>query len=77
MDEFMKYIPFLIPLVIIQFGVVAFAIIDIVKKKQTKNLNPLVWIVLSIALSSLCLGAILYFIIGRADAAVSDDKDDI
>ena len=77
MDEFMKYIPFLIPLVIIQFGVVAFAIIDIVKKKQTKNLNPLVWIVLSVALSSLCLGAILYFIIGRADAAVSDDKDDI
>jgi len=73
MEEFIKYIPFLIPLVIIQFGFMAYVIIDILKKKKTKNFSPLIWIVIVVLLSNLCLGAVLYLIFGRMEAEAKDD----
>jgi FtsH-binding integral membrane protein len=66
-------IPFLIPLVLIQLGLLIFVIIDIARKKNTKHLPPVVWII--IALSMQMLGSILYIVFGRADKKDSDDDD--
>lgn len=77
MEDFIKYIPFLIPLLIIEFGLVIFVIVDIIKKKKTKNLNPLIWILISVCLSSTFIGPVLYIIFGRAESEVKNDDDDI
>ena len=77
MEELVKYIPFIIPLLIIELGLVIFCIVDIAKKKKTKNLSPLIWIIISIIFMSTFIGPVLYIVFGRADAAVSDDNDDI
>ena len=46
MDIILEFLPFLIPLFLIQVGLVLFAVIDIVKKKQTKTLPFLACLIL-------------------------------
>ena len=75
MDEFIKFIPFLIPLLVIELGLIIFVVIDIARKKKTKTLSPLIWIIISILFSSTFIGPVLYIIFGRADAEIVDDND--
>ena len=67
MEDFVKFIPLIIPLVLIQLGFVAFCVVDILKKKKTKNLTPAIWIVITIALMNTFIGPVLYIIFGRKD----------
>ena len=76
MEELIKYIPLLIPLAVIQLGFMIFVIVDIARKKQTKNLTPLIWIIAAVFFNSLCIGSVLYLIYGRAEKTY-DDNDDI
>jgi len=66
-----QLLPVLIPLVIIQLGLLVFAVIDVVRKQKTKNLSPGVWILIICFVNM--IGPVLYLILGRAD--VSDDQD--
>ena len=75
LNELMQWLPLVLPLIIIQYGVMIFAIVDIARKKRTKNLSPLLWIIIAFFLSNMCIGSILYFILGRAEK-IYDDKDD-
>ena len=71
LTELLKYLPFLIPLAVIEVGLLVFVIIDIARKRKTKALPPLLWILISICLST--IGPILYIIFGRAEKTYSDD----
>ena len=53
------------PLAILQLGVQIYAIVDLAKKGRTKNLSFVIWLL--IILLGEILGAILYFLIGRAE----------
>ena len=75
LDELMKWLPLILPLLIIQLGVMIFVLVDIARKKRTKNLSPLAWVVIVIFLSNLCIGSILYLVVGRAEK-IYDGKDD-
>ena len=77
MDELIKFIPFLIPLLVIEIGLIVFIIIDISKKKKTKTFNPFIWILISVLFSSTFIGPVLYIIFGRAEAEAKDSDDDI
>ena len=59
-----EYIPFLIPLVIVQLTLTIASIIHIVKHNKFKIGNKLIWIVVSFIQF---IGPILYFTIGRSD----------
>ena len=72
-DLIVQFLPFIIPLVLIQLGLIAFVIIDIARKGKTKNLSPLIWILISLFLSNLGIGSILYIILGRSDSSKNDD----
>jgi len=73
-DWIIKYLPLLLPLAIIQFGLLLFAVIDIVKKRKTKNLNMIIW-VLIVCFANM-IGPILYLIFGRSDTGIDDGKND-
>ncbi len=61
-----EYLPLLIPLVLIQIGLLIFALLDLVKRPQEAlNGSKVMW-VLIIALVNV-IGPILYFIVGRKD----------
>lgn len=53
------------PLAVIQLAVEIYAIVDLARRWKTKNLSPLVWLILILFVN--LIGAVLYLIIGRSD----------
>lgn len=53
------------PLIVLQFGVQIYAILDVVKKNKTRNLSVPAWIVI-IVLTEI-VGPIIYFVYGRSE----------
>lgn len=53
------------PLIVLQLAVQIYALVDIVKRGKTKNLNIPIWLVI-IILGEI-IGSLIYFLIGRAD----------
>lgn len=61
-----EFLPFLIPLVIIQFALLGYTIYHILTHNNYKRGNRVIWLVISIVLSNF-VGPILYFILGKED----------
>ncbi|MEE1218746.1 MAG: PLDc N-terminal domain-containing protein [Ruminococcus sp.] len=62
--DIMEYLPFLIPLVIIQFGLLGYSIYHILTHKHYKRGNRTLWLVVTIALMNF-IGPIAYLIFGK------------
>ncbi|MDT2756257.1 PLD nuclease N-terminal domain-containing protein [Enterococcus asini] len=60
-----EYLPVLIPLIILQFGLAIFAIVDVWRHPHYKRGNKLVWTLVSALFSF--IGPILYFAIGKGE----------
>ena len=72
MQMITEFLPFIIPLALIQLGLNLFVIIDIIRKKKTKSLSPAAWLAITLLINM--VGAILYIIFGRSDT-FGDDED--
>jgi len=72
-DFLVEWGPVLIPLVIIQIGFFLFAAIDIGRKKQTRTLSPIIWVIIICCVNT--IGPVLYFIFGRSDSIAEEDED--
>lgn len=55
----------IIPIIIIQLGVQIWALVDLLKKKKTKNLSVLAWGL--IIVFGEIIGSVLYFVVGRSE----------
>lgn len=53
------------PLIILQIGVAAWTIADILKRKRTRSLTPAVWIIITLIFN--LIGPVAYFLYGRAE----------
>ncbi len=62
LEQITALLPFLIPIVIIQYGLVIFALIDLLRREQTKG-PKWVWALVILLISF--IGPILYLILGR------------
>jgi hypothetical protein len=60
----MKYIPLLIPVVVIELGLMIAALIDLIRREQT-NGPKWIWILVIVLVNF--IGPIIYFIIGRKE----------
>ena len=67
MEQIMEFLPFLIPLVIVQFGLLGYAIYHILTHNTYKRGNRTIWLVVVIVLMNY-VGPILYFLLGKEDA---------
>jgi heme/copper-type cytochrome/quinol oxidase subunit 4 len=56
------------PLALVQLILQIYAIIDILKRRKTKNLNPTIWIL--IVILGEILGTILYFSVGKSEEEI-------
>lgn len=65
MNEISQYIPFLIPIAVIEVILAVVAVVHILKHKKFKFGNTVVWLIVVIAIQ--IIGPILYFTIGRSD----------
>ncbi|HSW58561.1 MAG TPA: PLD nuclease N-terminal domain-containing protein [Dehalococcoidales bacterium] len=66
--------PFLIPLILLQLGLLIYALIDVCKKeRRVKGDNKLVWILVIVLVN--LIGPIIYLALGRKEGPVDSDKD--
>jgi hypothetical protein len=65
MDELMKYLPFIIPIVIVEIVLMITALIHITKHKNYRFGNRIFWIIVC-AIPNL-LGPIVYLTIGKGE----------
>jgi hypothetical protein len=59
-----RLIPLLIPVILIQLGLMIFALVDILKKKAARG-NTIVWVLVIVFVN--IFGPIAYFAFGRVD----------
>jgi hypothetical protein len=64
METIQEYIPFLIPLILLQLALMAFALVDLARRERTRG-PKWAW-VLVIVLGEL-LGPVVYLLLGREE----------
>ena len=67
MDKIMEFLPFLIPLVMVQLTLFGYTLYHILTHKTYKRGNRTLWLIITIVLMNF-VGPILYFLLGKEDA---------
>lgn len=67
MNEIMEILPFLIPLVIVQFSLLGYTLYHILTHKTYKRGNRTMWLIITLVFMNF-VGPILYFIFGKEEA---------
>ncbi|MBO5248650.1 MAG: PLDc N-terminal domain-containing protein [Clostridia bacterium] len=67
MDEIMEFLPFLIPLIVAEFGLLAYTLHHILTHKEYKRGNRTLWLILTLVFMNF-VGPILYLLLGKEDA---------
>jgi hypothetical protein len=60
-----QLIALLIPLVLVELGLLAFALYDLIKRKRVRGGNKWVWGIIIVVVE--IFGPILYFVLGREE----------
>ena len=64
MENINSLIPFLIPIVLLQLGLMAFALVDLIRRERTKG-PKWVWALVIIFVN--LIGPVIYLVIGREE----------
>ena len=64
LDQLMKLLPLLIPLFLIQLGLMIAALVDLIKREKTKG-PKWMWVIIIVFVNM--IGPIVYFVVGRED----------
>ena len=67
LNQLKEFLPFLIPLIILEFGLLGYTLWHILSHKSYKRGSRALWLVVSIVGMSF-VGPILYFVLGKEDA---------
>ena len=67
MEQLTDFLPFLIPLVIVQFALLGYTIHHILTHKSYKRGTRALWLIVTIVLMNY-VGPILYLLLGKEDA---------
>ena len=66
MNQIMEILPFLIPLVIVQFSLLGYTLYHILTHNNYKRGNRTMWLIITIVLMNF-VGPILYFVFGKEE----------
>lgn len=66
MENLKEFLPFLIPIVVVQFGLLIYTIVHILRHNHYKHGNRTLWLVITI-IGMNFIGPILYFILGKEE----------
>lgn len=72
LDEILKVLPFLIPLLIVEIALLVIALVDLVKRERVRGGNKVIW-ALVIVLVNL-IGPIIYLVAGRLEGPDGGDQ---
>ena len=64
-ETLLKYLPFLIPLALLQTGLMVFALVHVIRHPNYRIGNMVVWVLVVLLFSF--IGPVVYFIFGRGE----------
>lgn len=64
-ENIKQYIPFLIPLIVLQIGLMIATVVHILSHQTYRIGNRVIWLVIGVIVS--IIGPVLYFTIGKGD----------
>lgn len=67
MEEIMEYLPFLLPLVIVEFALLGYTLYHILTHHHYKRGNRTLWLIIVIVGMNF-VGPVLYFLLGKEDS---------
>ena len=67
MDNLSEFLPFLIPLVAVQFALLGYTLHHILTHRTYKRGTRTTWLIITLVLMNF-IGPILYFLLGKEDA---------
>ena len=67
MNKIIEFLPFLIPLMVVQFSLLGYTLYHILTHKNYKRGSRTLWLIITIVLMNF-IGPILYFLLGNEDA---------
>ena len=67
MNKILEFLPFLIPLMIVQFSLLGYTLYHILTHKNYKRGSRTLWLIITIVLMNF-IGPIFYFLLGKEDA---------
>lgn len=65
MDKIVEYLPFLIPILLIELALMITALVHVLRHNKYRFGNKIVWIIIVVLFQ--IIGPILYFTIGRGE----------
>lgn len=63
-EQFAQWIPFLVPIIVLQLGLMAFALVDLVRRERTRG-PKWAWALVIVLVNF--IGPIIYFVVGREE----------
>ena len=67
-----QLLPLLIPLVLLELGLLVWALLDIIRRERVKGGNKVVWILVVVLIN--IIGPIVYFLFGREEGPSETDS---
>ena len=70
--DFIELLPFLIPVILLELGLMVWALVDVAKRERVTGGNKVVWILVIVLIN--LIGPIIYFIFGRKEGAEAEEN---
>jgi hypothetical protein len=68
-----QLLPLLIPIILLELGLLVWALLDIIRRERVTGGNKVVWILVIVLVNT--IGPIVYFLFGRKEGTAEDDED--
>lgn len=73
LDSISQILPFMIPLILLELGLLIFALVDVIRRKQVRGDSKILWILIIILINF--IGPIVYLLAGRKEEMIDSDQD--
>ena len=70
--ELGQLLALLIPIVLLELGLLVWALLDVIRRERVRGGNKVVWILVIVLIN--IIGPIVYFIFGREEGPTEEDK---
>jgi hypothetical protein len=71
LSSVVSMLPWLVPLFLVEIGLMVVALLDVVKRERVRGGNKVVWIIVIVAAG--VIGPIVYLLFGREETSLDGD----
>ena len=72
MESIVQMLPYLVPIIVLEFALLAFALVDLFKRKHVTGGNKIIWALVVVCFQ--IVGPIAYLVFGRKEPQVESDQ---